>query len=78
MNSKESTESVEFFLQKRCVRTPYLLCNKPACYHSTMKTQVTERIFKLSPIHASMPLRCMYKFDPDVNTDEYLALRNNT
>ena len=55
MNSEESTESVDFFC-KSCIQTPCLLCNKTACYHSAMKTQVTVRIFRLSPIHASMNL----------------------
>ena len=35
----------------------YLLCNKPECYHSTRKTQVTERIFKMNLIHASVIYR---------------------
>ena len=32
----------------------HLLCKSPACYHSTNLTHVRDRIFKLSPIHASM------------------------
>ena len=51
MDSKESTEPVEIIFAKQ---TPYHLGKKPACYNSTMKTWVTMRIFKLSPIHASV------------------------
>ena len=56
MNSTESTESVEFekYFCKSCIRTHYLLCSKPGCYHSTSTTHVRDRIFKLNPIHASM------------------------
>ena len=32
----------------------HLLCKRPGCYHSTNKTHVRDRIFKLSPIHASV------------------------
>ena len=32
----------------------HLLCKRPACYHSTNTTHVRDRIFKLSPIHASV------------------------
>ena len=32
----------------------HLLCEKPECYHSTSKTHVRDRIFKLSSIHASV------------------------
>ena len=35
-------------------RTCHLLCMRLRCYHSASKTQVSERIFKLSPIHASV------------------------
>ena len=31
-----------------------LLCERPACYHSGSTTHVRDRIFKLSPIHASV------------------------
>ena len=57
MNSVESTESVElekYFCKKMCIRTCYLLCNKPGCYHSASKTHVTDRIFELNQIHASV------------------------
>ena len=37
-----------------CIRTPYLFGNKPAFYDSVMKTHATVRIFKFSPIHASV------------------------
>ena len=32
-----------------CIRTCYLLCNKPACYHNASKTHVRDRILKLRP-----------------------------
>ena len=32
----------------------HLLGKRPKCYHSTNKTHVRDRIFKLSPIHASV------------------------
>ena len=55
MNSVESTESVELekHFCKKCV-FDYLLYNKPACYHSASKASVKAKIFKLSPIHASV------------------------
>ena len=31
-----------------------LLCKRPGCYHCTRKTHVTDRIFKSSPMHASV------------------------
>ena len=34
--------------------TCYLLCKRPGGYHSTSKTHVRNRIFKLSPIHTSV------------------------
>ena len=40
---------------KKIFRTRQLLCKRPGCYHSASKTEVAERIFKLSPIHASVP-----------------------
>ena len=35
-------------------QTCHLLCKRPGCYHSTSKTHLKGRIFKLSPIHASV------------------------
>ena len=32
----------------------HLLCKRPGCYHSTSKIHVRDRIFKSSPIHASV------------------------
>ena len=32
----------------------HLLCKRPGCYHSTTKTHVRDRIFKLFQIHASV------------------------
>ena len=43
----------KIFLHK-CIRTSYLLCNEPACYHSASKTYVRDRVFKMSPIDASV------------------------
>ena len=40
---------------KRLKMSPsHLLCKRPGCYHSTSETHVRDRIFKLSPIHASV------------------------
>ena len=36
------------------VQTCHHLCKKPGCYHSANKTDVRDRIFKLSPIHVSV------------------------
>ena len=41
-----------FFIKR--ARTCHLLCKRPRCYHSTSKTHVRDRIFKLSSIHASV------------------------
>ena len=35
-------------------RTSHLLFERPGCHHSTSKTDVRDRIFKLSSIHASV------------------------
>ena len=35
-------------------QTCHLQCKRLICYHSASKTQVAERIFKFSPIHASV------------------------
>ena len=35
-------------------QTCHLLCKKPACYHNTSKIHVKDRIFKLTPSHASV------------------------
>ena len=53
INSKASTGYVEYFCKQISVRTCYLLeCIKPACNFSARNTQVTERVFKLNPLHA--------------------------
>ena len=40
---------------RKIIRTCHLLCKRLRCYHNaSKKTQVGERIFKLSPIHASV------------------------
>ena len=36
-----------------CIRTCYLLCKTQRCYHSARRAHVAERIFRLTPIHAS-------------------------
>ena len=47
----KSTELVKYF----CIdRTFYPFCKRQRCKHNTRKTQVTERIFKLTLIHASV------------------------
>ena len=51
------TEFAEFSDKKYCIlksiiQTCQLLCKRPKCYNIASKTQVTEGIFKLSPIHA--------------------------
>ena len=52
MNSEESTGYLKYFLKKMSIRTCYFLCKELACYHSTRKTLVKERVFTLNPIHA--------------------------
>ena len=39
---------------KTIIQTCHLLCKRPRCYYSTSKTQVADRIFELSLIHASV------------------------
>ena len=53
------TEFAEFSEKNIChyskrARTCHLLCKRQGCYHSTNKTHVGDRIFKLSLIHASV------------------------
>ena len=45
-----------FSLQQKGSNLPpsHLLCKGPGCYHSTSKTYVRDKIFKLNPIHASV------------------------
>ena len=43
----------KIFVIKR-TRTCHLLCKRPECHHSASKTHVRYRIFKLTPIHASV------------------------
>ena len=49
----KSTELVKYFCHKS-IRTCYSLCRKPGYYHSARKTHLTEEIFKLIPIRASV------------------------
>ena len=42
------------FHNSKRTRTCHLLCKRPWGYHSTSKTHVKDRIFKLSPIHGSV------------------------
>ena len=44
----------KFYQYSKRVQTCSLLCKRSGCYHSTSKTQVRDKIFKLSPIHASL------------------------
>ena len=46
--------AVKILLLTKIIRTCSILCKRPRCYHSASKTRVTDRIFKLSPIHASV------------------------
>ena len=53
------TEFSEFSDKNIChyskrARTCHLLCLRPGCYHSISKTHVRGKIFKLSPIYASV------------------------
>ena len=43
-----------FYHYSKRVRTRHLLCERPGSYRSASKTQVRDRIFKLTPIHASV------------------------
>ena len=49
----ELSEDIKIFFIKRA-QTCHLLCRRPGCCHSTSKTQVRERIFKLILIYASV------------------------
>ena len=51
-----SNVTMEFSLNfcEKIISTYSLLCRRPRCYHTTNKTNVTDRIFKLTPIEASM------------------------
>ena len=46
----------KLFVIKR-TQTCHLLCKRPGCYHSASKKHVRDRIFKLTPIHASAIIR---------------------
>ena len=53
------TEFAEFRDKNIChyskrARTCHFLCERPGCCHSASETCVRDRIFKLSPIHASV------------------------
>ena len=41
----DSIEIVEKVAKNYCIQTSYRLCQKPALYLSTIKTQVTEKMF---------------------------------
>ena len=45
---------VKILYFKKIIRISYLMCKRPRCYHSASKTQVAERIFKLTPVHATV------------------------
>ena len=39
----------------KCILAPpHSLSKRPGCYHSTSRTRVRDRIFKLNPIHGSV------------------------
>ena len=40
-------------------RNCHILCKRPGCYHSTIKTQAIDMIFNLSPVHASVIYHCI-------------------
>ena len=42
------------FFVKKIIWPCYLLRKRPRCYHISNKTQVRDKILKLTPIHASM------------------------
>ena len=70
MNLFKSTSTLGFFLNvftefaessdknichySKRAQTCYILCTRPGCYHSTSMTLVRNRIFKLSPVCASV------------------------
>ena len=57
MFSLTSANSVtKVFIIKRIIGTWNLLYERLRCYHKADKTRVTERIFKLTLIHASVIL----------------------
>ena len=43
---------------KMIIQTSNLLCKRWRCYHSASKGQVTDRIFKLTPIYALVIYQC--------------------
>ena len=59
------------FVIKRA-RTCYLLCKTPGYYHSTSKTHMNDRIFKLSPIRASVIYQIPLKSLNSLNSMEVL------
>ena len=50
--SEFSEFSDKKYLSLKGVPTCQILCKRPSCYHGTSKTHVSDRIFKLTPIHA--------------------------
>ena len=52
MTFTEFSEFIDKIFVKSESQILYLLHKRPRWYHSAMKTQLTERIFKLNPIHA--------------------------
>ena len=47
-------DPVTKYLWKKVIWNCSLLCKGPGCYQRVIKTSVTESIFKLTPIHASV------------------------
>ena len=54
MTFTKFTEFIDNIFVKKESRNNSLLYKKQRWYHSAMKRQVTERVFKLAPIHASV------------------------
>ena len=54
MNSAESGEFFNIFLKRVSLEPTTSCISNSGGYNSAIKTQVTERIFKLTPIHASV------------------------
>ena len=51
--SEFSDKNIIIFF-KKSIQTCHLPCKRPRCHHGTSKTQVAEKNFELSPVHASV------------------------
>ena len=54
MLSMNSANSMKKSLSLKGLESATSCVRDPGCYHSTSKTHVRDRIFKLNPIHASV------------------------